>query len=118
MSRVNLDGASQEYAAAAILHEIYHAYMLTQSNMPTDLQGQHEYMMQNYTSNIAAALQAMFPNLDAATATALALGGYGGVQANDPAFWNTILAANNVTDAQVTHANTYYKDGLSGTACQ
>ena len=105
----------------AVLHEIYHAYLDAQDGLPfnpeTDLEPSHEYMMQHYTDDIAAALKTMFPSLDDATATALALGGYGDVQNINPTFWNTTLSNNHVTNAQVTHVNTYYENGSEGTLC-
>ncbi|OQP44144.1 hypothetical protein A4H97_33620 [Niastella yeongjuensis] len=120
MSKQWLDGSAKEWAAAAVLHEIYHAYLLAQDNLPIDpnnLGESHEYMMEHYTDDIAAALKNMFPGLNDATATALALGGYGDVQASNPTLWNDTLNNNNLTNAQVTHVNSYYETALEGTPC-
>ena len=63
---------SQEYIARVIMHEAIHAYMIA-NDIP--LAAQHEDMIVNYTTRMAASLQQMFPNLSEGDAKRLSLGG-------------------------------------------
>jgi hypothetical protein len=118
LAKYELDGASQEFTAAAILHEMVHAYLLTQPNFPTDLTAQHEYMLQNYTDTIATALQQLYPSLSSDTAISLAMGGYGGIQNNNPTLWDSVVTSHSITDQLISGVNTRHKTGIAGTPCQ
>ncbi|MEI9943929.1 MAG: hypothetical protein WDN26_06860 [Chitinophagaceae bacterium] len=48
-SKVEINGGSQEFIFSAVLHEMVHALLVTDPNVPQDLQGQHTYMLQNYS---------------------------------------------------------------------
>jgi hypothetical protein len=113
--------ASQQFLAAAILHELMHAYTnIAQTNNPTNTTlgtqlGQHEFMMETFTPAAITLLESAF-GLSAQDATALALSGYGDLWANstDSAYMvNTfgITAAN-----ANTIANNYFS-GTAGTVC-
>ena len=76
--KMTAQGASQESFAATIIHEMLHAYWYYEkyhNNNKTVPQDDHEYMATNHVGTMKDMLMAMFPNLSASDAEALAWGG-------------------------------------------
>jgi hypothetical protein len=106
----HLPSFSQEYIARVIMHEALHAY-LDANGMVDALQ--HEDMIINYVTKMAAALQQIFPHLGVVDAKNLALGG---LQLTTT-FQNTI---ENDMGLSGTFAatNIAYSQGSLGTRCK
>jgi len=68
----HLPGYSQQYIARVIMHEALHAYLTANGTSESQ---QHESMIINYVTQMAGALQQMFPGLSDSDAKNLALGG-------------------------------------------
>ena len=72
LDNTHLPNYSQQYIARVIMHEALHAYL---TYMGTSESQQHESMIVNYVTVMAASLQQMFPGLSSSDAQNLALGG-------------------------------------------
>jgi len=108
--------ASQEYLMETTIHEIYHAYLDVNPSVNNAL-SQHLYMIQNYVNTEVQTLQKVFPNLSTHDAECLVLGGYGDLQTNNPASYNSAITAYGLSLSDIVNTNNNYKKGSSGTKC-
>lgn len=125
-----LPGASKEFVASVIVHELIHSFILQNQSalgLPSTNYSDHLDMFLNWTNQIRDFLVEIFPQLSANEATGLALGGIddvlkGIVSPTDPDGFNdwfnqkaietyqmSLTTANNI---QQLHFN-----NISGTAC-
>lgn len=94
-----LPGASKEYTAITIYHEILHAY-LRSGGMASGAGLQHNTMANSYVSGLISSLLSAFPTLDPLDAKALAWGGlqdtpaYDSIRVNHPAEYDDLRVRN------------------------
>jgi hypothetical protein len=72
LNKNELPHYSQQYIATVIMHESLHAYLESKG---VDPKNQHENIIIDYVTKMAASLQQMFPGLEDADAKNLSLGG-------------------------------------------
>lgn len=122
-----LSGASQEYKAAVIMHEIIHT-SLTVNNLSNANAGiyppsgyQHYQMLIGYTDEMVLALTNFFPDLTLEQAKSLALDGLGSVVRATPEFDALVTrwGFNNITNSTQNWAYFLRKHevGEKGTPC-
>jgi len=109
LDNTRLPSYSQQYIARVIMHEALHAYLTA---IGTTEQQQHETMIVSYVTQMAAALQQMFPGLSTADAENLSLGG---LQLT-PTFLATIENDMNL-DGTFTATQLAYSVGATGLRC-
>lgn len=111
-----LAGASQEYIASVIIHEVVHAELISNGTIL-----QHSTMLKSYIDKMAGSLVSFFPNLTVQQALSLSLRGLGEEVQNSPAF-DAVLAIygfnknNSSTDFFGNYA-LQFKTGDSGQPC-
>lgn len=103
----NLSNASKEYITATIMHEALHAYLWYSQTIVN----QHLDMARNYITSMSSQLQAMYPNMSASDAKALA---WGGLIQEAGSLYSSLSQAekNNIADT-----NNAYKNGTNGAPC-
>lgn len=119
----NMDTSfSEEYNASVIIHELCHIYTTVfyqnnkDSSYLTTLAGQHFFMMQHFTGNIAALLQQSF-GMSYTNALSLALDGYGDLWSN-PTDSLYMINKFDITSATQDSIGEGYLEGTLGTKCQ
>jgi hypothetical protein len=100
---------SQEYAAATMLHEALHGFILANSFIMGE-DASHVEMGNKYVAQIAGALHSMFPNLPPVDCMGLA---WGGLEFKFVAAYNKLDPAAKATYSAVNVA--YNKGGTKGT---
>lgn len=120
------EGSSEEWIAAVIYHECFHAIVEYLENGDVSQDDQHIAMYSNYLNLLASGLQAAYPNMDLIEAKDLILKGLlnldGGADP-PPGYWSTsfvdkVLASSGRSSSQVF--NTYYTYQIwktKGTPC-
>jgi len=115
LSTSALQNASQQYIAAAIIHEVMHAYFRLENGAGA---GDHQAMATTYISQMSQALQDSF-GMTPEDATALAWGGLNenvqGVAITDA--WTQFKAAHPDQATNIQLINTQYQTGLKGLKC-
>lgn len=105
-----LNGASTEYIAITIFHEILHAWIDMRSTGPISEQASHELMATETNLNLMAnALLEMYPNISPQDAIDMA---WGGLSTTDA--WAALTE--NIKN-RIKQTNLDYKSQLKGTAC-
>ncbi len=116
LNEQRLVNASKEYIGETIFHEIFHGYFDAKGTFQGEL-SQHIEMAKSYLDKEIVALQEVFPNLSLHDAQSLVLGGYGDIQANNPALFNQILSKYNLDLNDIVSTNDLYREGRKGTKC-
>ena len=107
-------GASKEYVAATILHEILHAYfMATSANKQKYIDIDHNNMGLFYIDKMADGLQEIYSTLSRDDAVALAWGGV-----HESYSWSRLVVDAPAEANRILQANNDYKNGISGTKCK
>ncbi len=109
LNLTTLPGATQEYTAATIFHEIIHAYLSTIPDQAIKL-NQENVIALSYVTCIISALKKDFPNLTDDEAEALAWGGLDGTSV-----WNNYLT--NAQQSAYGIENNRQHAGNNGTKC-
>ncbi len=121
-----LVGASNEYIASTIVHEIIHAYLAVYPTLLGNI-NEHLEMGENYVNQMSAAIIDFYPNLSKTVAYSLVLDGLATFYINGsftpPGYWDQLVAnygfnnlPNNVNNWDY-EASSYKKDGDGGTRC-
>ncbi|SKC40773.1 hypothetical protein [Ohtaekwangia koreensis] len=115
-----LAGRTQEYAAATIYHEAFHAIViyLDKDNFfkytPTD---HHVAIFTNYLDLLASALNGAYPNLDSRNAQGLVLRGMKAYKADWDILFDKILSQKGFTIVELDKIYLKYQNENLGTAC-
>lgn len=126
LNRALLLGASDEFIAQVLVHEIIHAYLDVIPNLLNTQISQHLDMGLNYVTQMSAALTSFYPNLSETAANSLTLYGLAAFFENTnetpPGYWNQLLAQYGFnTDPSSTNNYAYlaqlYLTGTYGTHC-
>jgi hypothetical protein len=116
----NLSNTSQEFIAATVCHEAFHAIVHYFDrdewfkNTPTE---DHIAIFSTYLDLVAEGLQSAYPNLNSREAQGLILKGMLDYKKQWGELFNIILKKKGFTEGQVDEIKKRYKNGISGTSC-
>jgi hypothetical protein len=114
-----MSGASQEYIAETIFHEVLHANLYGGSTI-VGPRMQHIDIAQNYIESERTALQGIFPNLTSSDAYAMILSGLGELYKSDPNYYSQLVSNYSqygITINNIVSTTTQYKTNQLGTGC-
>lgn len=112
-----LQGASQEYIAETIFHEMLHAII---DDLYPTIHSEfcaHQTIAENYIDAECTALQSIFPYLTTTDATAMILSGLGQLNDMDPTYYSALVGYYGLTTDFVISRNNDYKTLACGNGC-
>ena len=112
-----LSGASKEYIATIIVHEIIHAYLNENGTFYNNQLLQHETMAESFMDDLRIAVQQLFPSLSNEDAISMILGGFADISTLNATYWNDLLTHYKTSNSTIATVTGLYKNGSLGTTC-